>query len=395
MNKVIAINLNGNAYQLEESGYEALRSYLDTAARRLEGNPDREEIIADIEQAIADKFRAILAAHKTVVATREVEGIIAEMGPVEDATASAGDSVPGASGAHGDPASGPAGQPAGSPRRLYKIADGAMIGGVCTGLAAYFKIDVTFFRIFFAILPFVTWGAGALLYILLMILLPSASTSAEKAAAYGAPFTTQEFIRRAKRGYYEGMRTFHDKRAHREWRRKFKQEMRGWKQEFKREMHEHAGAWRRNWNEPWAGNPRPDFRPWIALSFLSMISGFLGLFWFIATVSLLTTGAIFGMALPHGIPLLVGLIALFIIWRILRWPIKAYRHACYYGAAYRHGYDGPLLFLVSSFTWLAFAAVVLWIANRYVPQVHEALLSLPPIVHQAADTVNAWLSRHS
>ena len=62
MNRVTIIQLNGNAYQREESGYEALRSYLDNAARRLEGNPDKDEIIADIEQAIAEKFRALLGA---------------------------------------------------------------------------------------------------------------------------------------------------------------------------------------------------------------------------------------------------------------------------------------------------------------------------------------------
>ncbi len=94
MNKVITINLNGNAYPLEENGYEALRTYLDTAARRLEGNPDKAEIIADIEQAIADKFRAVLGANKTVVVTAEVEQIIAEMGPVEDASAPAAESPP-------------------------------------------------------------------------------------------------------------------------------------------------------------------------------------------------------------------------------------------------------------------------------------------------------------
>ena len=29
-----------------------------------------------------------------------------------------------------------------SPRRLYRIPDGAMIAGVCNGLAAYVKVDV-------------------------------------------------------------------------------------------------------------------------------------------------------------------------------------------------------------------------------------------------------------
>ena len=40
MQKVITINLNGNAYQLDETGYEALRAYLDQAGARLAGNPD-------------------------------------------------------------------------------------------------------------------------------------------------------------------------------------------------------------------------------------------------------------------------------------------------------------------------------------------------------------------
>src|SRR5271157_5476683 len=84
MNKVIIINLNGNAYQLEEDAYDALCAYLDTARARLEGNPDRDEIIADIEQSIADKFRGALGANKTVVLASEARAAIEAMGPVED-----------------------------------------------------------------------------------------------------------------------------------------------------------------------------------------------------------------------------------------------------------------------------------------------------------------------
>ena len=79
MNRVITINLNGNAYQLEENGYDALRAYLDDAARRLEGNPDKDEIMADIEQAIAEKFRAVLGVNKTVVIAEEVTEVIGAM----------------------------------------------------------------------------------------------------------------------------------------------------------------------------------------------------------------------------------------------------------------------------------------------------------------------------
>jgi len=63
MNKVITINLDGTAYQLEEGGYDALRSYLESASARLQGNPDRDEILSDIERAMAEKFRALLGSH--------------------------------------------------------------------------------------------------------------------------------------------------------------------------------------------------------------------------------------------------------------------------------------------------------------------------------------------
>ena len=54
MQKVISINLNGIAYQLEEDGYDALREYLAGAEQQLHDNPDRAEIMADLEQAFVD-----------------------------------------------------------------------------------------------------------------------------------------------------------------------------------------------------------------------------------------------------------------------------------------------------------------------------------------------------
>ena len=74
MRKVTTINLNSNAFQIDEAGYESLRRYLEDAERALAGNPDREEILTDLEQAIADKCRAMLGSHKTVVSAEEIEG---------------------------------------------------------------------------------------------------------------------------------------------------------------------------------------------------------------------------------------------------------------------------------------------------------------------------------
>ena len=79
MHKVISINLNGNAYQLDETAYEALRAYLDHAEAVLKDNPDQAEIVADLEQAIAEKCNKFLGPHKTVVTATEIEQVIKEM----------------------------------------------------------------------------------------------------------------------------------------------------------------------------------------------------------------------------------------------------------------------------------------------------------------------------
>src|SRR5271170_3277216 len=83
MNKVTTINLNGRAYSLEERGFDALRNYLETAGAKLNGNPDKDEIMADFEQAIADKCDQKLSPAKNVISEKEIEEIISAMGPVD------------------------------------------------------------------------------------------------------------------------------------------------------------------------------------------------------------------------------------------------------------------------------------------------------------------------
>lgn len=54
---------------------------------------------------------------------------------------------------------------------LYRSKDGAILGGVCSGISEKFKIDVTLIRILFAALIF-AFTAGFWLYLLLWIFLP-------------------------------------------------------------------------------------------------------------------------------------------------------------------------------------------------------------------------------
>jgi phage shock protein PspC (stress-responsive transcriptional regulator) len=391
MNRVITINLNGVAYQLEESGYEQLRAYLDHAARRLEGNPDKDEILADIEQAIADKFRALLGTHKTVVVTREVADVITQMGPVQDASGTAPDAAADAAGAK------PAGQAqaasdAGTsrpPRRLYKISDGAMLAGVCNGLSAYFNIDVSFIRVGFALLT-VFWGTGLLVYLILAFILPEANTPAEKAAASGAAATAEEFIRRAKAGYYEGMKHFNDRQAHREWKRKFRQEMRGWKYGFRRQMRENATQWQQNWAQPGWGSPIDRCASMgLTLTVLRLIRLACFAVAFYAVYSLITHHAVFGFGLPVDVPVWIGVVAVCIAYQFVVWPLKMMRYAACGPRWGWGGYAGPL----DGIMGIVFLIAMVWVADHYSPTFHAWLLELPPALHRFLDQVQAWWAR--
>jgi phage shock protein PspC (stress-responsive transcriptional regulator) len=391
MNKVITINLDGAAYQLEEGGYETLRAYLETAATRLQGNPDRDEILSDIERAIADKFRTLLTSHKTVVVEKEVTAVLAEMGPIE---ADSGESAkadassagtPGSAGGQGPfhsnifgsvfghaGAQGSAG-PGPRPRRLYKIKDGAIFDGVCNGLGAYINTDPTLIRLAF-VLSVIFFGCGIMVYVVLMFVMPEARTPEEKAAASTPPQTTQDFIRRAKEGYYEAVKGFPDRKAQRAWRRRFRREMRA-----------NAYAWRRGWTGCAPIQPGMSF----ALPVLSFVHGVVLLTWICAMISLLSGGDLFGLALPAGLPVWLGAVLLIVAYGILVAPLKAARHACYSGAC-RSTWSWPFMHLLEALVGLAVFVIILYLTIHYFPEIREAIRSLPTLAHQAAHDIKSW-----
>jgi phage shock protein PspC (stress-responsive transcriptional regulator) len=62
----------------------------------------------------------------------------------------------------------------GSSRPLQQVSEGAVISGVCQGLARYFGLNVTALRIFAVLLLLVTGGGVILVYFALMLLFPYA-----------------------------------------------------------------------------------------------------------------------------------------------------------------------------------------------------------------------------
>lgn len=74
-------------------------------------------------------------------------------------------------------------------KKLYRNPDDQVLGGVSSGIAAYFGIDVVIVRILFVLFLFFSFGFGLILYIVLWIILPEAKTVTEKVQMKGDPVT--------------------------------------------------------------------------------------------------------------------------------------------------------------------------------------------------------------
>lgn len=73
-------------------------------------------------------------------------------------------------------------------KKMYRDAEGKVLGGVARGLSNYFSMDVAIVRLIFVVLAF-AWLIGVVLYVILWIALPEAKTITEKMRMKGEPVT--------------------------------------------------------------------------------------------------------------------------------------------------------------------------------------------------------------
>lgn len=176
MNKTIIININGIVFHIEEDAYEVLRAYMTDVKRHFAYSQDSEEIVTDIENRLAEMFNERLAAdHKQVIVLADVVAVTATMGNVNDFDIDDDDDISLKSG-----------------RKLFRDIDERILGGVCAGVAHYFNVEPKWMRLL-AILFVFFGGIGLPVYILLWIIMPAASTRADKMAMKGEPINIQNF----------------------------------------------------------------------------------------------------------------------------------------------------------------------------------------------------------
>jgi len=289
------------------------------------------------------------------------------MGPVQDAGSPGAESSAGAA----DPSAADqaaSGDAPTAPRRLYQIRDGAMLSGVCNGIAAYFKADVTVVRIVFVLLALFSGGLWFIAYLVMMFVIPFATTGEEHAAASGAPFNAQEVVDRARKHYeeFKGDKEWrsHWRRQRREWRRRFKDNVYWWSQNLQRSVYQ-AGTATGYFAQVATGLMIPILAILDVLLFIAFIT---------AVFTLATTGSLFGWTTGGAMPLWAQIVILCVIYALLASPLRLMRQGMF---LMRGGHHHPWREAWDRIFSLGATVLVGWLAYRYVPAVHDLLRDFP------------------
>ena len=201
MKTTITINLGGIVFHIDDDAYEMLNTYLIAIEKQFVDAEERKEVLTDIEARLSELFKETLGEKRDVIMKDDVSKIIEIMGEPEDFCDD--DTIQDKSDSTKEENS-KRKKFYKAEKRLYRDPDNRFLGGVCGGLGAYFNVDPIIFRIIF-ILIFFGMGSGLIIYIILWIVIPEATTTAQKLEMRGEPITVEN-IKKAVREEFENVR---------------------------------------------------------------------------------------------------------------------------------------------------------------------------------------------
>jgi len=167
MKQVININYQGRIIPIEVTAHDLLKSYVESLRVHFRDEPGKEEIINDIEDRVGELFHERLKGGAICITDADVEAVISSIGRPEQFDQREDEADAGTAAAS-EPTT-----PNG-PRRLYRSELNKFMGGVCAGLADYFRMDVTIIRLLFIVM-FFSFGIGLIPYIVLWAVVPSST----------------------------------------------------------------------------------------------------------------------------------------------------------------------------------------------------------------------------
>ena len=205
MKKTLNVNLNGRVFTIDEDAYRLLDNYLNNLRIHFRKEEGASDIIADFEARIEELLSEKTRLGHQVITFEHVEEVIARVGRPADFTEQADRDY------ERQPSETEQGR---AKKRFYRNLDDKMLGGVCSGIAAYFGWSVVALRFLFVLLPFIlsslnvfiirystAWGSHSqsisfsfgiiLAYLIAWVIVPGARNAEQKLQMQGKPITVE------------------------------------------------------------------------------------------------------------------------------------------------------------------------------------------------------------
>ncbi|CAM4401377.1 PspC domain-containing protein [Zobellia nedashkovskayae] len=194
MNKTININLANMLFHMDEDAYNKMQRYLESVKRSFANTPGSDEILADIEARIAELFHEKLDNERQVITQKQVDEVIAIMGQPEDYMVDEDifEDEPNTGRTHSEQR---------KSKKLYRDTEQKYVAGVSSGLAHYFNIDPLWIRLIWVLLTIGSSGGFILIYGLLWLLIPEATTTSQKLDMRGEDINISNIERKVKEGF--------------------------------------------------------------------------------------------------------------------------------------------------------------------------------------------------
>lgn len=214
MKKTVTINISGTVFHIDEDAYQKLKDYLAIINNHFKKEEGGQEIVNDIEARIAELFAQRILDAQEVVNLEMVETIVSIMGLPEDFMDAEENEV-----SEGKKSSETPYQPNRQNRRLYRDPDSRVLGGVCSGLAHYLRMDKVLARVLMFILIPITSGAAILIYLILWLAVPKARTTSQKLEMRGESINVGSIGKTVKEEFSEMKENFDQFKQSREYQK--------------------------------------------------------------------------------------------------------------------------------------------------------------------------------
>ena len=175
MKEITRIHLAKTAFSVEIDAKKSLEKYLNSIQKNMHADA---EAMREIEARMVEILAERGVMKEGVISDDDVLAIKNQMGEPRDFSDDSEDSTDELTDDNEKPE-----------KQLMRDMDGAVIGGVCAGIAAYFNINPLWVRLIAIISPFVTFGTMVLVYLAMWVSMPPAKTASDKLRMRGKPVT--------------------------------------------------------------------------------------------------------------------------------------------------------------------------------------------------------------